>query len=67
MLAILHDINLAVMAADEIVAMKEGRVIASGPAGEIVTDGLIRDLYNVEARIRGVPEGPFLLPQTIAS
>ncbi len=66
-LAILHDINLAVMAADEIVAMKEGRVIASGPSAEIVTDGLIRDLYNVEARIRGVPEGPFLLPQAIAS
>ena len=66
-LAVLHDINLAVMAADEIVAMKEGRVIASGRPAEIVTDALIRDLYNVEARIRGVPEGPFLLPQTIAS
>ncbi len=65
-LTVLHDINLAVMAADEIVAMKAGRVIASGRPADIVTDGLIRDLYNVEARIRGVPEGPFLLPQSIS-
>jgi iron complex transport system ATP-binding protein len=65
-LTVLHDINLAVMAADEIVAMKEGRVIARGAPTEIVTDHLIRELYNVEARIRRVPEGPFLLPQAIS-
>jgi iron complex transport system ATP-binding protein len=64
-LAVLHDINLAVMVADEVVAMRDGRVIASGPPAEIVTDALIRALYDVTARIRGVPEGPFLLPQTI--
>jgi iron complex transport system ATP-binding protein len=64
-LAVLHDINLAVMVADVIVAMKEGRVIASGAPGEIVTDALIHSLYGVTACIRGVPDGPFLLPQTI--
>lgn len=64
-LTILHDINLAVMVADEIVAMREGRVIASGPPAEIVTDGLIHTLYDVKARVRGVPDGPFLLPQSI--
>jgi len=66
-LAILHDINLAAMAADEIVAMRDGRVIASGPPAEVVTDGLIRALYGVAARVRGVPDGPFLLPQTVIS
>lgn len=66
-LSVLHDINLAVMAADEIVAMRAGRVIARGAPAEIVTDRLIRDLYSVDAKIRGVPEGPFLLPQAISA
>lgn len=66
-LAILHDINLAAMVADEIVAMRDGRVIASGPPAETVTDGLIQALYGVSARVRGVPDGPFLLPQTVIS
>jgi iron complex transport system ATP-binding protein len=66
-LSVLHDINLAVMAADEIVAMQAGRVIAQGAPAEIVTDQLIRELYDVDARIRGVPEGPFLLPQAISA
>lgn len=66
-LAILHDINLAAMVADEIVAMRDGRVIASGSPAEVVTDGLIQALYGVVARVRGVPDGPFLLPQTVIS
>jgi len=66
-LAVLHDINLAAMAADEIVAMRDGRVIARGSPAEIVTDDLIHALYGVRARVRAVPEGPFLLPQSIFS
>jgi hypothetical protein len=31
----------------------------------VVTDDSVRALYGVEARVRSVPEGPFLLPQTI--
>lgn len=64
-LAVLHDLNLAVMAADEIVAMREGRVIARGAPSEIVTDELIHALYGVKARVGVVPAGPFLLPQSI--
>jgi iron complex transport system ATP-binding protein len=64
-LTVLHDLNLAVMAADEIVAMREGRVIAHGAPSEIVTDELIHALYGVKARVGVVPAGPFLLPQSI--
>jgi iron complex transport system ATP-binding protein len=64
-LAVLHDLNLAVMAADEIVAMREGRVIARGAPKEIVTDELIHALYEVRAQVGVVPPGPFLLPQSI--
>lgn len=66
-LAVLHDLNLALMAADEIVAMREGRVIAQGPSAEIVTDDLIHALYGVNCRVGTAPKGPFLLPQSIFS
>ncbi|MCW5680127.1 MAG: heme ABC transporter ATP-binding protein [Xanthobacteraceae bacterium] len=65
-LAVLHDINLALMTADWLVAIKDGRVLAAGKPSEIVTDTLIRDLYDVSASVRGVPDGPFLLPQTVS-
>jgi iron complex transport system ATP-binding protein len=61
---ILHDINLACMAADEIVALKDGCRVAAGAPRDIVTSDLIAALYGVRAEIRGVPDGPFLLPQT---
>ena len=66
-LAVLHDLNLAVMAADRIVAMRAGQVIASGSPDEVLNDRLISSLYGVEARVSGVPRGPFLLPQMVGS
>ena len=64
-LCVLHDLNLAAMAGDEIVALKNGRGVASGPPGRVFTDGLVAELYDVEAEVGGVPKGPFLLPQTL--
>ena len=66
-LAVLHDVNLAAMAADVIVALKAGAIVAAGPPNEVLTDELVRTLYRVDATVRGVPEGPFLLPQSARS
>lgn len=63
-LMIMHDLNLASMAADEIVALKDGCRIAAGAPAAVITDDLIAALYGVRARVGGVPQGPFLLPQT---
>jgi iron complex transport system ATP-binding protein len=60
---VLHDLNLAAMIADEIVALKEGRVIAAGAPATVVTDRLVSELYGVHCTIRDVPNGPFILPQ----
>lgn len=62
-LAVLHDLNLAAMVADEIVALKQGRVAARGTPGEVLTDARIAELYGVSARIGWAPATPFLLPQ----
>lgn len=63
-LAVLHDLNLAAMAADEIVALKDGRVAARGTPAEVLTDARIAELYGVTARIGWAPSTPFLLPQS---
>ncbi|WP_020181394.1 heme ABC transporter ATP-binding protein [Methylopila sp. M107] len=63
-LAVLHDVNLAAMAADDLVAMKHGRIVASGAPRDVLTDETVAAVYDVEARVGLAPEGPFLLPQT---
>jgi iron complex transport system ATP-binding protein len=64
-MVVLHDLNLAAMVADEIVALKDGSRIAAGPPASIITNDLIAALYGVRAEVRGVPDGPFILPQTV--
>ncbi|QFR33562.1 heme ABC transporter ATP-binding protein [Ancylobacter sp. TS-1] len=66
LLAVLHDLNLAAMVADEIVALKDGRVAARGTPAEVLTDTRIAELYGVAARVGWAPSTPFLLPQSAA-
>jgi iron complex transport system ATP-binding protein len=62
---VLHDLNLAAMAADEIVALRDGRVIAAGAPASVVTDALISELYGVHCSVSNAPSGPFVLPQSV--
>lgn len=64
-LAILHDLNLAAMCADELVVLKAGRILAAGPPAEVMTSDLLRDAFGVRAQVNAVPAGPFVLPQTV--
>jgi iron complex transport system ATP-binding protein len=64
-LAILHDLNLAAMAADRIVALRHGRVAAEGTPAEIMTDEAIEHVYGVRSRANWTPDTPFLLPQGV--
>jgi iron complex transport system ATP-binding protein len=64
-LAILHDLNLAAMAADRIVALRHGRVAAEGTPTEIMTDDGIERIYGVPSRANWTPDTPFLLPQGV--
>ena len=64
-ICVLHDLNLAAMAANEIVALKNGRVVAAGAPAAIVTDALMAELYGVTCKVGAVPEGPFVLPQSV--
>lgn len=47
-IAVLHDLNLAARYADRIIFLKRGRLLAEGPAREILQEDLIREVFDVE-------------------
>ena len=49
--AVIHDINLAIQYADKLFFLKNGSVNASGNTAEILTSGLISDVFNVSVTI----------------
>ncbi|TXH62508.1 MAG: hypothetical protein E6Q86_06570 [Tolumonas sp.] len=51
LVAVLHDINLAIQYADRLFFLKEGRLAAQGSPEEIVTEELIHDIFNVRSAI----------------
>jgi iron complex transport system ATP-binding protein len=64
-LIVLHDLNLATAYADELVLMDRGRIVANGPPGAVLHDGMLTEVFKVGLGFgRLPPEGtPFLLPQ----
>ncbi len=48
MVAVLHDLGLAAHFFPRLVLIEHGRVIADGPASEVLTDARIRDVFGVE-------------------
>lgn len=49
--AALHDLNLAAAYCDRICVLDGGRLVADGPPGDVLTEGLLSDVYGVTARI----------------
>ncbi|MEW2263240.1 ABC transporter ATP-binding protein [Streptomyces sp. NPDC047853] len=47
----LHDLNLAAMYCDQVVVLRQGRVVAAGTPGETLTESLIADVYGVRAAV----------------
>jgi iron complex transport system ATP-binding protein len=46
-----HDLNLAASICRELILMRDGRVIATGPTNDVLTPGNVRVLYDVEADV----------------
>lgn len=59
---VLHDINQSLYYSDEIVAMKDGTIIAQGLPEQVITSDLIRSVYDVELNLSSVDGKPFVLP-----
>ncbi len=59
-----HDISLMSRYCDHCFIMKQGKIVASGPPGEIITENLMREVYEVEARVGTDIDGEvYVLPK----
>ncbi|PLA15128.1 ABC transporter ATP-binding protein [Corynebacterium riegelii] len=65
LVAVLHDLNQAARYADNIIALKEGEVVAVGPPADVITESLVREVFGVEARVITDPESgsPLMIPR----
>ena len=52
---VLHDLVAAARHADQLIAMKDGQVVAAGPPASVVTPALVRQLYGVEVHVLARP------------
>ena len=48
---VLHDLNLAARYAQRLVAMDDGALVASGTPQEVLTEQLLADVFDLEARV----------------
>lgn len=58
-LAALHDLGLAARFCDRLLVLRDGRIDADGPPAEVLTETLMREVFEVDARI--VRDGDALL------
>ena len=64
-IAILHDLNLAIRFADRLIVLNGGRLVADGPRAEIVTREIIRDIFEIDAVVHRHDGVPYVLPQSM--
>ena len=48
---VLHDLNLACRYAHNLIAMRDGNVVAEGPPTKIVTEELVNEVFGLQSRI----------------
>ena len=54
-LAALHDLNLTLMYCNYVYVLKDGRIVAHGPTESVITEDLIRNVYEVECSVAWHP------------
>ena len=61
---ILHDLNLAALAADRVLVLANGSIAADGTPAETITDEILGRVFKVAAAVGQVPPAgtPFVLP-----
>ncbi|GIF26411.1 iron complex transport system ATP-binding protein [Actinoplanes tereljensis] len=69
MVAVLHDLNQAARYADHLIVMKDGRIVARGNPGEVITAELIEDVFGLPCVIITDPVAgtPLIIPGRAAA
>jgi iron complex transport system ATP-binding protein len=62
-IAVMHDLNLTALFADQVILMKSGTVAASGGVNEVLTDEAMQSVFGCALRINQTPRDhtPFVL------
>lgn len=60
-ITVLHDINQAIHYSDEIIAMKDGKIIAQGEPKKIITEKIIKEVYEIDLKVEDVDGNIFVL------
>ncbi len=61
---VLHDLNLAARYADHLVAMRDGKIVATGAPDQVLTRATVRHVFGLESHIMTDPISgrPMMLP-----
>ncbi|NTY02447.1 ABC transporter ATP-binding protein [Deinococcus sp. JMULE3] len=64
---VLHDLNQAARYSDRLIAMSGGAVYAHGPAGDVLTHDLLRDVFGLKAHLLPDPDTgrPHVIPYAL--
>ncbi|MDR6867486.1 iron complex transport system ATP-binding protein [Microbacterium resistens] len=65
--AVLHELAMAARYATHLIAMRDGRIIAQGEPRDVVTEQLLRDVFDLDARVIPDPDTgtPVVLPRAV--
>lgn len=55
-LAALHDLNLTLLYCDYVYVLKDGAIVAHGPTETVITEELIRSVYEVDCAVQRHPK-----------
>lgn len=58
---VLHDINQAIAYSDNVIGMKDGKVLVEGKLEDVITEESIRELYGIELGVTMVDGRKFVL------
>jgi iron complex transport system ATP-binding protein len=56
----IHDLTLAARYATRLVVIQRGMIVDDGPPGQILTENLLRSVFDVDARLAGSSGGTFV-------
>ncbi|MFJ5553557.1 ABC transporter ATP-binding protein [Streptomyces sp. NPDC093225] len=69
LVAVLHDLNHAARYATHLIAMRDGRIVAEGAPGDIVTAELVEEVFGLRCQVIDDPETgtPLVIPAARAA
>lgn len=61
---VLHDLNQACRYAHNLVAVKAGSIVVEGPPADVVDEGLVREVFEIDAKVVADPVSgtPMVVP-----